>query len=237
MLVEKQSFLRPEPLRINGFFGESLSCTEAIGEIRRLGRGTWLPLQIEKYRELFERMQNLNSVPNHDLPHNLRVLLYTRPILKLMETAIGEMFDSAAVEAVAIEHDRRRSGIKFDWWHGWLASRDLKTDFYWLSPKSLELAAQICKWHSVEDSLTPPWIKNKIEWAVFCDADNLDRTRIGDFNPKYLRLFPSSIMVSVAKELCSLSAKNLQRGAGGFDAVIEAGQEIGLIEKTNESRL
>src|SRR5262249_34857390 len=93
---------------------------------------------------------------------------------------------------------------------------------------SLETVVYLCTWHVPPDHSAPGMTP---ELAAFKDADGLDRVRLGDLDPRFLRWDRSKqLLLPLAEALLEASeAKQEREGYGHFECVIAAAVELGLI--------
>ena len=92
----------------------------------------------------------------------------------------------------------------------------------------MQTAAYIDRWHVTPDNRIP---NITVELAIFKDADGLDRARLGDLDPRFLRHNKSRmLLVQPIDTLYQLSSHKQWRENGAlFDCVLDAAEEIGLI--------
>ena len=100
-------------------------------------------------------------------------------------------------------HDLRRQEDGRDAEHGFRAGqwvRENLATYYPLPQDTLELIANACTWHVTADRDTQ-WQHPVLKYLK--DADGLDRVRLGDLNPRYLRFPASRPLIPLAEQLYS----------------------------------
>ncbi len=120
----------------------------------------------------------------HGLGHETRVLIWSQ-ILSSMVREENMGVDSDVVGWVAAFHDTQRWNDGIDAGHGTRAADWILERPSWLSSSiPIEEVAYVCRWHVPGDEEAPAMTP---ELKVFKDADALDRWRIDDHDPAYLR--------------------------------------------------
>jgi hypothetical protein len=137
----------------------------------------------------------------HGIGHAARVLVWANLIGQQLRTS-GVDLSLEAVRWAAVLHDVARLSDGWDKGHGarsadWVAENRKSLPFT-LPDDLFERALLCCRWHEITDQdipvLTPELISMK-------DADGLDRVRINDLNPDYLRSEPARLLVAQAWDL------------------------------------
>jgi len=120
----------------------------------------------------------------HGLGHETRVLIWTQ-VLATSARNEGLSADTDVVGCAAAIHDTQRWNDGIDADHGARAARWIEKNPQ-LLPENvpLERVAYLCRWHVPSDYKAPEMTD---ELKIFKDADALDRWRIGDLDPTYLR--------------------------------------------------
>ncbi len=122
----------------------------------------------------------------HGITHVTRVLIWSAVLAdRFGETPairVPELYWAAATHDVERIDDGRDAG------HGvraaaWVGSR-LAAERPLAATSDLGFVAELDRWHEVTDSEIGRW---SLELLLFKDADGLDRVRIHDLNPKFLR--------------------------------------------------
>jgi hypothetical protein len=107
--------------------------------------------------------------------------------------------DLEVVRWAAAYHDVRRRDDGVDPEHGARsAGLFLLQARAQLEPMRQGLAAYAMTWHAPADDQVPYWTP---ELRVLKDADALDRVRLGDFDPSYLRTPEAHALIGCAREL------------------------------------
>jgi hypothetical protein len=134
----------------------------------------------------------------HGLGHVARVLVWA-DILACALLARGEVVDVEAVRWAAALHDVGRHDDGRDPHHGERSASWVEANHALLpvplDPQRLARVSHCCRWHVTPDcgipELTP-------ELTCLKDADGLDRVRIFDLNPRFLRLREAKELVDSA---------------------------------------
>ena len=144
----------------------------------------------------------------HGIEHAYKVLLITQELGKLEKLSVNQQ---ELLEFCAIFHDIGRVNDYADSTHGIRSIYKLKQNqFFGLTKFDNELTKYIIENHCITDNIAFHNINNydfdENEEAlyllkIFKDADNLDRFRIGDFDPSYLRMLNSHKLIAFAEEL------------------------------------
>jgi hypothetical protein len=124
----------------------------------------------------------------HGLGHCIRVLLWADHAAQRLADD-GTDVDRTVVRWAAACHDCRRHDDGLDRGHGrraalWFGPQATQLDPA-LSAKQIEKVQWAVTWHDPPDADCPRWTP---ELKCLKDADGLDRVRLGDFDPGYLRL-------------------------------------------------
>ena len=135
----------------------------------------------------------------HGLGHTARVMTWACVL-----TRGSEWFDTVVWAAAC--HDLRREDDGMDPQHGFRAGawvRKKLSSLLQRSPDQLELIARACDWHVCPD--------RKAKWDhptlwLLKDADGLDRARLHDLNPSFLRHAVTLQWVDAAKKLYRTTA-------------------------------
>ena len=136
----------------------------------------------------------------HGITHVTRVLVWAAVLADRFGQApalrVPELFWAAATHDVERIDDGRDTG------HGeraaaWVGS-NLVANRPLAAESDLGLIAEIDHWHEVTDRQIGRW---SLELLLFKDADGLDRVRIHDLNPAFLRTQLAPSLVSKAQRL------------------------------------
>ena len=145
----------------------------AVGDDRATAALPFRPVQVETILRFEPRAEWFRRSPYgiHGVAHETRVLMRQE----------GLAADAEALGWAAAIHDSQRVDEGTDPQHGVRAAEWIEQYRHGLpSSARLERAAYICRWHVHPDQEAP-------DMMVFKDADALDRWRIGDLNPDFLR--------------------------------------------------
>lgn len=168
----------------------------------------------------------------HGLSHETRVLILTQ-ILQCAAKDEAPKSDADTLGWAAAFHDTRRQDEWEDPEHG-----DRAADFviymagHWegdFIPKvNWSEIAWLCRWHVPPDHKCPQHSIND-NFRIFKDADALDRWRIGDLDPDYLRLKTSYDLLQASQSLWRRT-RSLDYSDTAFDDIITEATSIGLLK-------
>jgi hypothetical protein len=157
-------------------------------------------------KEHFDFPSNL-----HGISHTLRVMLHTRLITTSFQSP--GWFLNASPEDItlagraafraAMIHDMARKHDNEDFVHGADAAVEkyhLLSDRYEILTEESQAIHIACMRHSITDVSFKPTV-NHLATAILKDADALDRIRLGDLDPKRLRLRNSHHWIRFAEVL------------------------------------
>lgn len=207
-----------------------ISIKAAVEEIKRL-LGEDLPTRtlFARYRppiHWFLRPEEVGGI--HGINHEARVMIWQELLARLLMRE-GIKLDQEALRWAAATHDTRRIADGLDFPHGERAAAWVQQVLeHRLPGRSLETVMYLNRWHVPSDNDAPVITP---ELAVFKDADGLDRVRLADLNPMFLRWhYSKTLLLSLAQALFEGSEIKRQReGYGLFDCVIEAAVELGFV--------
>ncbi|CAA9547656.1 MAG: hypothetical protein AVDCRST_MAG19-508 [uncultured Thermomicrobiales bacterium] len=136
----------------------------------------------------------------HGAPHTTRVLVWADAIANAVAgpgaLRLEELRWAASV------HDVGRVNDGTDQGHGTRSAEWVAMNLAETRPQTtgLDLAfvAELCRWHEIPD---PKIGRLSLELLILKDADGLDRARLGDLDPRRLRLARSLGLVAAAEEL------------------------------------
>ncbi len=134
----------------------------------------------------------------HGPGHVARVMAWAAVLAR--ETALPEDAEQPLLWAAAC-HDLMREDDGPDPEHGLRAADWVRANLPRIlggAPGWLETAALACRWHVTPDERIP-WT-HVVLWTLK-DADALDRVRLGDLEPRFLRGDPARALVPRAREL------------------------------------
>ena len=160
----------------------------------------------------------------HGVTHVTRVLVWSAVLAdrfgRTPALRVPELYWAAAT------HDVERIDDWIDRGHGeraaaWVGSR-LATERPLAAESDLGFVAELDRWHEVTDRQIGRW---SLELLLFKDADGLDRVRIHDLDPTYLRTQEATRHVEGATQLLKATI-DLRDPA----AVLDAAVELGIIE-------
>ncbi len=178
-------------------------------------------LRFEPKPEWFVR--HANGI--HGIGHITRVLLWTQLLAKMVE-AEGMSVNNNVLGWAASIHDTQRLNDSVDENHG-----DRAADWITKNPQLLtsgipaERVACLCRWHVPADSRIPDMTD---ELKVFKDADALDRWRIGDLEPAYLRTESAHRLLDTSRQLWEATLY-LDDPRRIFTHVITKAVELGIL--------
>lgn len=166
----------------------------------------------------------------HEAGHLGRALVLQELLSRLQINQQKDVdLDHEALRRSTAIHDVRRIDDGRDLEHGTRTAAWMREHMSSIVPPStLDRMVYIVSWHVPQDHLAPEMTP---ELAILKDADGLDRVRLGDLNPAFLRHEYSRILLpTVAEELYLLSSTIAQeRRILPFDAALAAGLELGII--------
>lgn len=137
----------------------------------------------------------------HGMGHTARVMVWAAVL-----TRSTEWFEPVVWAAAC--HDLRREDDGADLDHGFRAGRWVRQHFPGRLRQpldGLELIAQACDWHVCPDRHAG-W-DHPVLWLLK-DADGLDRVRLYDLDPSYLRHVEARKWIKAAMRLFQLTAKD-----------------------------
>ena len=134
----------------------------------------------------------------HGLAHETRVLVWGQ-LLASMVREEGITVNADVIGWAAVIHDTQRWDDGIDREHGIRAAEWLR-EHSGLLPDSVPLdeVAHLCEWHVPADHNVPEMTD---ELKVFKDSDALDRWRIGDLDPQFLRIQAAHLLLDATREL------------------------------------
>ena len=123
-------------------------------------------------------------------------------------------------------HDTQRWDEGIDPHHGERAAEWIENHSALLPPSvPAERVAHLCRWHVPPDHLAPQMTD---ELKAFKDADALDRWRIGDLDPSYLRLPATERLLAVGRSLWE-ETRHFDSGPEVFSRIVKAATRIGIL--------
>lgn len=164
----------------------------------------------------------------HGVGHMARVFILQELICNQLEDE-GTAVNRQATRFGAMAHDVGRHDDGRDLEHGRRSAEWMQENLAdKMPPETLDVATYIVHWHVPPDDEAPVMTT---ELKVLKDADGLDRARLGDLDPSYLRTNAAKNLVKVAQQLYEAS----QRGDGNqgkdtFETVLEAAKQLKLIK-------
>jgi hypothetical protein len=149
-----------------------------------------------------------NAYGIHGIGHAARVLAWAERIGQSMIEG-GTPVDLPVIRWAAVLHDVRRVDESQDPLHGQRVAK-------WIHEYSEQIAGNLdahqlqqviycCTWHVPDDHLAPKLIP---ELICLKDADGLDRVRLNDLNPAFLRTPSARDLCSQAQRLYDDSMRN-----------------------------
>ena len=164
----------------------------------------------------------------HGIGHMSRVLILQELISNLLEQN-GAMVNRTALRWAAAAHDVGRVDDGLDLEHGTRSAEWIKRNLAdRMTPEELDIATYIVHWHTPSDHLAPDMT---IELQILKDADALDRVRLGDLDPTYLRTDVAKNLVDTAQQLYDASRPQDLNQKETFEDVINAAVKLGIVTK------
>ncbi len=161
----------------------------------------------------------------HGLAHEARVLIWTQ-VLSALAHDEGLRVDPDVLGWAAAIHDTQRWNEGVDSEHGARAAAWIRSHSDVLPPSvPLDRVACLCRWHVPPDESAPSVTD---ELRVFKDADALDRWRIGDLDPSYLRIASTKRLLD-ASHLLWRATSDLDDSPQVFSEIVRAGMRIGVV--------
>ena len=161
----------------------------------------------------------------HGLGHETRVLIWTQ-ILAEMARQAGSSIDDAVLGWAAAVHDTQRWDDGDDPDHGRRAASWLADHRSVVPPNvSLERVIYLCRWHVPPDHLAHDMT---MELRVFKDADALDRWRISDLNPSFLRTASAQKLLRPSQALWTETASACS-SEKVFTRILRVAQRLGIL--------
>jgi hypothetical protein len=181
-------------------------------------------MDFDHYRPVPEWFAH-NPYGIHGMSHCARVLVWANLIGTKMVTE-GKEADIEALRWAAVLHDIGRLSDGIDRGHGersakWLAENRSILPAH-LNDEGFEKLLFCCRWHEISDGQIPSMTA---ELTCIKDADGLDRVRIFDLNPEFLRTEIAREFVQPAWRLYY----ETQASGDPWDAVYRAGIGLGLV--------
>lgn len=161
----------------------------------------------------------------HGIGHLTRVFILQELISNQL-VRDGEILNQQALRWAAISHDVGRVDDGLDPQHGRRSAQWMHENLREaMSPETLDIATYIVRWHVPNDWEAP---KMTLELQILKDADALDRVRLDDLDPAFLRTNPSQELIDIAQQLCDLSlTENIPKET--FDSVLTAARKLNLV--------
>jgi uncharacterized protein len=162
----------------------------------------------------------------HGVGHLTRVFILQELICNQLE-AEGVTINRQALRYASAAHDVGRHDDGTDPQHGQRSAKWIHdTLANQMSPETLDVATYIVHWHVPSDDEAPVMTT---ELKILKDADALDRVRLNDLNPKYLRTEAAKGLIDIARQLYTLSQPiNPSSQKEYFETVLRAAKQLGL---------
>ncbi len=195
---------------------------------RRLGKDLPSKSLFELYRPAAQWFLRPDEIGNiHGINHEARVMIWQELLARLL-IQDGAALDQEALRWAAVTHDTQRMTDGSDFPHGERAAAWVQQTLPRRIPESsLKTVVYLNTWHVPPDSYAPDMT---LELAVFKDADGLDRVRLYDLDPQFLRCdYSKKLLQHLAQALFECSEEKQEQGCALFDCVIEAAVELGLL--------
>lgn len=179
---------------------------------------------IRKYEPRAEWFQ-LDSLL-HGISHLARVFILQEIISERL-LAEGRQFDHEAVRWASVTHDVGRVNDDADAGHGFRSAEWAKQNLGdRVAAETLECIAYLNEWHVPSDESVPRF---SLELEILKDADGLDRVRLYDLDPNYLRLEVSRGMIDLAQQLLDKTLESRKYASAPFETVLRAAIHLGLV--------
>ena len=161
----------------------------------------------------------------HGLAHEVRVLIWVQ-VLAEMVWQEGMSVDADVLGWAAAVHDTQRWNDGGDADHGARAADWISMNEHLLpSPVSVERVGYLCRGHVPLDHRVPEMTD---ELKVFKDADGLDRWRISDLDPSYLRTDSAHQLLDVSRDLWA-ATRELHDPSHMFTEIVTTAAELGIL--------
>lgn len=161
----------------------------------------------------------------HGLGHETRVLIWSQVLVSMVGHEDLDV-DGDVVGWAAAVHDTQRWNNGIDGGHGARAA-DWILERPHLIPASvpIEQVAYVCRWHVPNDDNAPEMTP---ELKVFKDADALDRWRIDDLDPAFLRTTAARQLLDSSYSLWE-ATRGFVHATAMFEQIIEIARKQGLV--------
>lgn len=155
---------------------------------------------------MYEKYLNRIKEEHYREPHGIHGISHVKRVLRLAEK-ISSHYDLTEREErvlalAACYHDIGRVHNEWDVTHGLLSSRKTRDlgllNSEGLTPKEEALVLKLITTHSLDDTAFEGMEQEVLLHDILKDADGLDRVRIFDLDPRYLRLPESRDLVDLA---------------------------------------
>lgn len=178
-------------------------------------------LTYEPMREWFAR----GPSGLHGIAHETRVLIWTQ-LLAAMAPDEGLNVDGGVLGWAAAIHDTQRWDEGIDHEHG-VRAADWIEKHPGIIPASVPLdrLAYLCRWHVATDRVIPEMTD---ELRVFKDADALDRWRISDLDPSFLRTRSAHRLTNVSDALW-LNTRGNPESERVFPEIVATAVTLGIL--------
>lgn len=157
-----------------------------------------------------------------------RVVILQELIAEQVEKS-GTKLNREALRFAAMAHDVGRRDDGTDPQHGRRSAEWMRVHLAsMMTPEVLDVATYIVEWHVPADSEAPVMTT---ELQILKDADGLDRVRLGDLNPAYLRTMAANKLIEIAQLLYeySLPVRPVVQPET-FADVVRAAKMIGVVQ-------
>ncbi len=173
----------------------------------------------------FEPKQSwlLHDSSVHGVDHMARVFILQELICDILESQ-NTAVNREALRWASSTHDIGRINDGLDLDHGTRSARWISDNLSnYMTPELLDVVTYIVHWHVPSDDKAPVMTT---ELQVLKDADALDRVRLGDLDPRYLRTDAAMSLIGVAEDLYD-SFLNVRGDGDDFNSVGRAARRIG----------
>ena len=184
----------------------------------------------EQFRPQKEWFPN-GEIKDHGVSHLTTTLVLATLLGRLYKQESNKKIDMTAICWAAMTHDTQLNNESDDFQHGQRAAEWVRKYFQDKFPsETIETIAYLCEGHVPEDTEVG---EMSTELKILKDADGLGRQgdRIGDFDPRFLRLPNAQLLIPIAASLIELTSKNYSSIDEAFDGILRVAVEMGIVKQ------